>query len=89
MAPTGDAAPRPGSQSRGVPTGGPIRSLLLGTYFPAIPKAGAIGPVLGGQYPFHIAVLALAGTLLGVTAWRSGPLRWGRLLTTVMTGLQS
>ncbi|WP_328835305.1 alpha/beta hydrolase [Streptomyces europaeiscabiei] len=60
-------------------------TIMLGAYFPAIPKAGVIGPVLGGQYPFHVAILALAGTLLGVTAWRSGLLRWGRLLTTVTT----
>ncbi|MEU3619008.1 alpha/beta hydrolase [Streptomyces sp. NPDC006872] len=60
-------------------------TIMLGAYFPAIPKAGVIGAVLGGQYPFHMAILALADTLLGITAWRSGLLRWGRVLTTVTT----
>ncbi|MFI6006848.1 alpha/beta hydrolase [Streptomyces sp. NPDC051366] len=60
-------------------------TITLGAYFPAIPKAGVIGPVLGGQYPFHIAILALVGVLLGALAWRSGLARWGRVLTAVTT----
>ncbi|NWF24733.1 alpha/beta hydrolase [Streptomyces sp. PKU-EA00015] len=56
-------------------------SIVLGAWIPAIPKAGVIGPVLGGQYPFHIALLALVGLGLGVLAWRSGLVRWGRTLT--------
>ncbi|RSS68320.1 alpha/beta hydrolase [Streptomyces sp. WAC06614] len=58
-------------------------TIMLGAYFPSIPKAGVIGPVLGGQYPFHVALLALAGVLLGAVTWHSGLLRWGRLLTAV------
>ncbi|MFD6889635.1 alpha/beta hydrolase [Streptomyces sp. NPDC059957] len=58
-------------------------AILLGAYFPAIPKAGVIGPVIGGQYPFHLALLALAGAVLGALAWRSGLVRWGRILTAV------
>ncbi|MFD6967035.1 alpha/beta hydrolase [Streptomyces sp. NPDC059949] len=58
-------------------------AIMLGAYFPAIPKAGVIGPVIGGQYPFHLALLAMAGAALGVLAWRSGLLRWGRVLTAV------
>ncbi|MEU7607296.1 alpha/beta hydrolase [Streptomyces sp. NPDC041003] len=58
-------------------------AIVLGAYVPAIPKAGVIGPVIGGQYPFHLAFLALAGVALGVLAWRSGLVRWGRILTAV------
>lgn len=58
-------------------------AIMLGAYFPAIPKAGVIGPVIGGQYPFHLALLALAGAALGALAWRSGLVRWGRVLTAV------
>lgn len=56
-------------------------AIVLGAWIPAIPKAGVIGPVLGGQYPFHIALLALVGLGLGVLAWRSGLVRWGQTLT--------
>ncbi|WP_404962494.1 alpha/beta hydrolase [Streptomyces sp. 147326] len=59
--------------------------IMLGAYFPAIPKAGVIGPVIGGQYPFHLAILALAGVAPGALAWRSGLVRWGRILTAVTT----
>ncbi|MEJ8640643.1 hypothetical protein WKI68_02675 [Streptomyces sp. MS1.HAVA.3] len=58
-------------------------AILLGAYIPAIPKAGVIGPVIGGQYPFHLALLALGGAALGALAWRSGLVRWGRILTAV------
>ncbi|MFE6103802.1 alpha/beta hydrolase [Streptomyces laurentii] len=58
-------------------------AVMLGAYVPAIPKAGVIGPVLGGQYPFHLALLALVGALLGIVAWRAGLRRWGRVLTAV------
>ncbi|MFF1903057.1 alpha/beta hydrolase [Kitasatospora sp. NPDC058218] len=54
--------------------------IMLGAYVPAIPKAGVIGPVLGGQYPFHVAFLALIGVALGVLARRGGLVRWGRTL---------
>ncbi|MFJ9643745.1 alpha/beta hydrolase [Streptomyces sp. NPDC101206] len=60
-------------------------TITLGAHVPAIPKAGVIGPVLGGQYPFHVAALALAGAVLGVVAWRSGLVRGGRVLTAVTT----
>ncbi|MFE0171980.1 alpha/beta hydrolase [Streptomyces sp. NPDC059002] len=58
-------------------------AVVLGAYVPAIPKLGVIGPVLGGQYPFHIALLALAGLVLAVLAWRAGLVRWGRTATVV------
>ncbi|MGW4898641.1 alpha/beta hydrolase [Kitasatospora sp. NPDC004240] len=58
-------------------------AIMLGAYIPSIPKAGVIGPVIGGQYPFHTAALALLGTALGVLAWRRGLVRWGRTLTAV------
>ncbi|MCZ7462357.1 alpha/beta hydrolase [Streptomyces sp. WMMC940] len=56
-------------------------AIVCGAWIPTIPKAGVIGPVLGGQYPFHIALFALVGLGLGVLAWRSGLVRWGRTLT--------
>ncbi|GAB1819474.1 alpha/beta hydrolase [Herbidospora sp. RD11066] len=58
-------------------------ALVLGAYIPAIPKAGIIGPVLTGQYPLHVALIGLAGLLLGLLAWRLGLRRWGRALTVV------
>ncbi|MFG2994755.1 alpha/beta hydrolase [Streptomyces sp. NPDC048257] len=58
-------------------------AIVLGAYFPALPKAGVIGPVLGGQYPFHIALLALVATALAVAAWRAGMVRWGRTVTAI------
>lgn len=58
-------------------------AIMLGAYFPAIPKAGVIGPVIGGQYPLHMALLGIVGTALGALARRSGLLRWGRVLTAV------
>ncbi|MFF2629618.1 alpha/beta hydrolase [Kitasatospora griseola] len=58
-------------------------AIVLGAYFPAIPKAGVIGPVLGGQYPFHIALLALVAAALAASAWRFGLVRWGRAVTVV------
>ncbi|MFD7631371.1 alpha/beta hydrolase [Streptomyces sp. NPDC059851] len=60
-----------------------VAVIMLGAYFPAIPKAGVIGPVIGGQYPFHVALLALVGTALGALALRGGLVRWGRVLTSV------
>ncbi|MCX4539460.1 alpha/beta hydrolase [Streptomyces sp. NBC_01565] len=60
-----------------------VGAIMLGAYIPAIPKAGVIGPVLGGQYPFHVAVIALVGVALAVSAWRSGLARWGGVLTAV------
>ncbi|WP_082801689.1 alpha/beta hydrolase [Herbidospora cretacea] len=58
-------------------------ALVLGAYVPAIPKAGIIGPVLTGQYPLHVALIGLAGLLLGLLAWRLGLRRWGRALTVI------
>ncbi|MEU8777314.1 alpha/beta hydrolase [Streptomyces sp. NPDC048606] len=58
-------------------------TIMLGAYFPAVPKAGVIGPVIGGQYPFHVALLAGIGAALGCLVWRRGPARWGRALTAV------
>ncbi|MFF9571049.1 alpha/beta hydrolase [Streptomyces sp. NPDC014685] len=58
-----------------------VVAIVLGAYVPAIPKIGIIGPVLGGQYPFRLALFGLAGTALGVLAWRGGLVRWGRALT--------
>ncbi|MFJ6017315.1 alpha/beta hydrolase [Streptomyces sp. NPDC092952] len=60
-------------------------AIVLGAYFPAIPKAGVIGPVLGGQYPFHIALMALVAAVLSWSAWRGGLVRWGRAVTVVTT----
>lgn len=60
-----------------------VLAIVLGTYVPAIPKAGVIGPVLGGQYPFHIAAVALVATALAVLAWRAGLVRWGRTVTVI------
>ncbi len=44
-------------------------ALVLGRRIPAIPKAGIIGPVLTGQYPLHVALIGLAGLLLGLLAY--------------------
>lgn len=52
-----------------------VAAILLGAYVPAIPKAGVIGPVLGGEYPFHKALFALIGIALAVPARRSGLVR--------------
>ncbi|MFE7490863.1 alpha/beta hydrolase [Kitasatospora sp. NPDC057541] len=62
-----------------------VLAVVLGAYVPAVPKAGVIGPVLGGQYPFHIALLALAAAGLAALAWRAGLVRWGRAVTVVTT----
>ncbi|MEU0632686.1 alpha/beta hydrolase [Streptomyces sp. NPDC005989] len=62
-----------------------VVAVVLGAYFPAIPKAGVIGPVLGGQYPFHIALIALAAAVLAGLAWRAGLVRWGRTVTVITT----
>ncbi|WP_097922648.1 alpha/beta hydrolase [Streptomyces sp. wa1063] len=62
-----------------------VLAIVLGAYVPAIPKAGVIGPVLGGQYPFHIALLSLLAAALAAVAWRSGLVRWGRTVTFVTT----
>jgi acetyl esterase/lipase len=56
-------------------------AIVLGAWFPAIPKAGIAGPVLAGQWPFHIAILALTGAICGSIAWWAGLVRWGRVLT--------
>src|SRR4051794_3029789 len=56
-------------------------AVLLGAYVPAIPKIGLLGPVLVGDYPVHVALLASAGLVLGVVAWRAGLARVGRALT--------
>ncbi|BAG23826.1 MULTISPECIES: alpha/beta hydrolase [Streptomyces] len=62
-----------------------VLAIVLGAYFPAIPKAGVIGPVLGGQYPFHIALIALVAAVLAALAWRGGLVRWGRTVTVLTT----
>ncbi|MFF2011633.1 alpha/beta hydrolase [Streptomyces sp. NPDC058195] len=62
-----------------------VLAIVLGAYVPAIPKAGVIGPVLGGQYPFHIALTALAAAALAALAWRGGLVRWGRAVTVITT----
>ncbi|MFI2190956.1 alpha/beta hydrolase [Streptomyces sioyaensis] len=62
-----------------------VLAIVLGAYFPAIPKAGVIGPVLGGQYPFHIALIALVAAALAALAWRAGLVRWGRTVTVITT----
>ncbi|MER8188295.1 alpha/beta hydrolase [Kitasatospora sp. NPDC094015] len=58
-------------------------AIVLGAYIPAIPKAGVIGPVLAGQYPFLVALLGLVGVLLSLPAARGGPVRWGRTVALV------
>ncbi|MEV7806628.1 alpha/beta hydrolase [Microbispora sp. NPDC088329] len=58
-------------------------AIMLGAYVPAIPKIGMIGPVLGGQYPFHMAFLALIGVALSALAWRGGLVRWGRTVAAI------
>ncbi|MGW1008559.1 alpha/beta hydrolase [Streptomyces termitum] len=60
-----------------------VLAVVLGAYFPSIPKAGIIGPVLGGQYPFHIALLALVAAALALLARRAGLVRWGRVVAGV------
>ncbi|MFF4759826.1 alpha/beta hydrolase [Streptomyces sp. NPDC001292] len=60
-----------------------IGAIMLGAYIPAIPKAGIIGPVLGGQYPFHMALFGLLGLALGVLVRRWGLVRWGQALAAV------
>ncbi|MFF9352451.1 alpha/beta hydrolase [Streptomyces sp. NPDC014734] len=62
-----------------------VLAIVLGAYFPAIPKAGVIGPVLGGQYPFHVALIALVAAVLAALAWRAGLVRWGRTVTVITT----
>jgi acetyl esterase/lipase len=58
-------------------------AIVLGAWFPAIPKAGLAGPVLAGQWPFHIVILALIGTACGSIARWAGLVRWGRALTVI------
>ncbi|MDI6100188.1 alpha/beta hydrolase [Actinoplanes sp. NEAU-A12] len=60
-----------------------VTAIMVGAWFPAVPKAGVIGPVLAGQFPFHVALLALAATALALLAWRAGLVRWGRALTAI------
>ncbi|MFD5083074.1 alpha/beta hydrolase [Kitasatospora sp. NPDC058406] len=60
-----------------------VAVIMLGAYLPAIPKAGIIGPVLGGQYPLLVALLGLAGAALATAARRGGLVRWGRTVTVV------
>ncbi|MFE6968503.1 alpha/beta hydrolase [Isoptericola sp. NPDC057653] len=58
-------------------------AIVLGAYVPAIPKIGVIGPVLGGQYPFHVALLAVLAATLAALAWAGGTVRWGRAVAVV------
>ncbi|MFF2353695.1 alpha/beta hydrolase [Kitasatospora sp. NPDC058115] len=58
-------------------------AIVLGAYVPAIPKAGIIGPVLGGQYPFHMALFALVAAGFAALARRAGLVRWGRVVIVV------
>lgn len=60
-----------------------VAAVMLGAYVPAIPKAGVIGPVLGGQYPFHMALLALGCAALGAVVRYTGLVRWGRTVIAV------
>lgn len=60
-----------------------VAVVLVGAYVPAIPKVGVIGPVLGGQYLFHLAGLAVVGLVLAVVARRAGLVRWGRVIVVV------
>ncbi|BCN76886.1 alpha/beta hydrolase [Prescottella equi] len=60
-----------------------VAIVMLGAYFPSIPKVGLFGPVLGGQYPFHLALFALCGTVLALLAWRAGLRRWGAAVTAI------
>src|SRR3954469_5609866 len=56
-------------------------AVLLGAYVPAIPGIGVLGPVLAGDYPVHVALLASAGLVLALVARRAGLARAGRALT--------
>jgi acetyl esterase/lipase len=58
-------------------------AVLLGAYVPGLPKIGLLGPVLAGQYPLHVVLIAGVGLLLALLARRSGLVRWGRVLTAV------
>lgn len=58
-----------------------VALVVLGAYVPRIPKAGMVGPVLTGQYPFHMAFFAALGGLLAVLAWWLGRTRWGISVT--------
>ncbi|MFF2453125.1 alpha/beta hydrolase [Isoptericola sp. NPDC058082] len=58
-------------------------AIVLGAYVPAIPRIGVIGPVLGGQYPFHVAMLAVLAAALAALAWLGGTVRWGRTVAAV------
>lgn len=58
-------------------------AILLGAYVPAVPKAGLVGPVLAGQYPLHLALIAGVGLGMALVAWRAGLVRWGRVLTAI------
>ncbi|GHG20235.1 alpha/beta hydrolase [Streptomyces hydrogenans] len=62
-----------------------VLALVVGAYFPALPKAGVIGPVLTGQYPFHIALISLVAAALAALSRRAGLVRWGRAVTVVTT----
>ncbi|MFE7370439.1 alpha/beta hydrolase [Streptomyces anulatus] len=62
-----------------------VLAIVVGAYIPRIPKAGVIGPVLGGQYPFLIALIALVAAAFAASARRAGLVRWGRTVTAVTT----
>ncbi|WP_165824555.1 alpha/beta hydrolase [Tsukamurella pulmonis] len=60
-----------------------LAAIMLGAYFPKIPKAGVIGPVLGGQYPIHIAAIGVLGAILGTVALRLRYRGWGVVIIVV------
>ncbi|GAA2824150.1 alpha/beta hydrolase [Kitasatospora sp. CM 4170] len=68
-----------------------VAAVMLGAYVPAIPKAGVIGPVLGGQYPFHMALFALVCAALGAVVRYTGLVRWGRtvIVVTVLSAVSA
>jgi len=61
-------------------------AILLGAYVPAVPKAGLIGPVLAGQYPLHLALIAGVGLGMAMLAWRAGAWAQSPLPLTVLAG---
>ena len=58
--------------------------VLLGAFVPAIPKLGLIGPAVAGQYPVHVALVAVTALVLALGVRRTGLRRWGRALIAAM-----
>ncbi len=58
-----------------------VSLIIVGAYFPSIPKLGIIGPVIAGQWPLHLMMIIGAALAVSATLWRFGPSRSGRAFT--------